>query len=47
MNFKKGTLEELESKGSVISSKHALVGFDGFVDKNLLNSTVHQKLRSP
>jgi hypothetical protein len=33
MNFNKGTLEELESKGSPISSKNALVGFDGFVDK--------------
>ena len=33
MDFKKGTLEELESNGSAISSKNALVGFDGFVDK--------------
>ncbi len=33
MNFNKGTLEELECKGNAISSKNAVVGFDGFVDK--------------
>lgn len=33
MDFKQKTLEELEKKSGVISSKNALVGFDGFVDK--------------
>lgn len=33
MNYKIKTLEELEKRASVTSSKHALVGFDGFVDR--------------
>ena len=33
MDYKSKTLEELEKKGSSVSSKNAFVGFDGFVDK--------------
>ena len=33
MNYKSKTLEELAKKGSAISSKCALVGMDGFVDR--------------
>lgn len=33
MNFKNHTLEELEAKRSRLSSRLALVGFDGFVDR--------------
>ncbi|MEM9227237.1 MAG: PfkB family carbohydrate kinase [Verrucomicrobiota bacterium] len=33
MNHRERTLEELAEKAPSVSSKHALVGFDGFVDK--------------
>ncbi|MDX2109780.1 MAG: PfkB family carbohydrate kinase [Verrucomicrobiota bacterium] len=33
MNYRAQTLEEIAKKGGTISSKNALVGFDGFVDK--------------
>ncbi len=33
MKFKSKTLEELAGKIGVLSGKHALVGFDGFIDK--------------
>ncbi len=34
MNYKEITLQELEKKGSALSAKNALVGFDGTVTKN-------------
>ena len=33
MDHRKLTLEELQSRRSAITSKHAVIGFDGFVDK--------------